>query len=1657
MATRRFPRAIARRRSVALARRSKAQYRRPLRYEPLEDRRLLSAAPVVVTTNLDVIDLNDGLLSLREAIFATNTVPGADTIQFAQSLDGATILLTQGELLVSDDLAIDAAALAHGLVIDASGSHNSRVFNIDDGDAATLLDVTLSGLTITGGFVDGGYGGGILSFETLAVSHCTIASNGAEMGGGVLSRGDLTISDSEITDNRAWSMGGGGVAVVNADLFVTDSVVADNAATGSSSGGGGIYFQDSDSRTFSALEVNGTTISGNLADNGGGLWAGVDHGNVTIADNSVIDNSAIGSVRDGNGGGVYATVREAATTITGNTISDNSASRGGGISLTNISGEALVADCTIIGNSVVFGAQGGGVFVGGDSDVTTFRSCTIDGNSAIGANGDGGGLFAQCDRVVVEQSTVSNNTGGRNGGGIYSSTRLSVSSSTVSGNTAQQSGGGLYSEELQSVQITASTFSGNSAVGPSGSGGGIMSFARSLTIVSSTIDGNSATLSGGGVDVHGARTSKFVGCTISGNTAGGAGGGVRLTSGGTTLDHTIVAGNAAPTGRDVMRSPYLSLIGRFSLIGDNAGSGLDEAPVGAPDDSGNLIGGPVYGLIDPMLGPLADNGGPTLTHALLPGSPAINRGDLNAVAGVDGVPLYDQRGEPSGRVFNGRIDIGAFEYQLASDLNLLVDTPVDESDGDFSRWDLSLREAIELANLWPSDDTIHFDADLSGGTILLTQGELAITGDLVIDATTLAAGLTISAGNGADGIFGTGDGSRVLNIDDGDEATVLDVTLSGLTITGGDVGSQWNYQGGGGILSQENLAIDRCLVTGNWVEGYGGGGGGVHVDLAGDGSIIVTSSAITGNGARYGAGGGLLVGGRDATVVITDTSISNNAARTVFDDYSEGGPGGGLYVEVDSITITNSVISGNSATGRGGGASIQCDTVTLVGSTISGNVTDHGGGLSIDSDGPVSISHCTIADNSGLLSSGGAEIWSDTVTVTDSTISGNTTRSEYAGGLGIGAESVVVAGCTFSDNSGGRAYGGGLSIGRFDAASSAVVDHCTFTGNSAHVGGGLYVRGGDVTVDCVTASGNSADSGAGVYVLTFPPFSSRALITDSLIEGNTATIEGCGIMASGNVTIERTTVRDNIADPARSVRGGGIRAYGNVAIVDCDIVGNAASRGGGIYAIGSHTFGPVTVLRSTVSGNAATADSGMESNCLGGGIYAEGATGSLPTLVVSESTIDHNTAQAGGGIAAAETSLLVVDDSTICNNSAEAGGGIWASRALLEQCTISENSAAMGGGVFRSHYGGEMLVSHSTIASNRTTVTGPGIFVDGGSLRLDHSIVGRNFGGYGELTGTIGAAINASYSLIRDGAGSGLAETPHDDPDAHGNLIGGPEYGVINPLLGPLADNGGPTLTHALLPGSPAINMGDPAFDPADPDGEPSTDDAIPFDQRGEPFARVYDGRIDIGAFELQPNPLPGDYNTDGVVNGADYTVWRDTLGSTTDLRADGSSPTPGVPDGVVDECDYAFWKANFGHTAASGTTALASVADPTASTLQPPALLGDGAAVALAADLNPPAEPEAESLWLAAASARQVDGPRLREVDKSVGDHAAAERASISIANWQRIDALDRAMTGQRTWNPDCGDALVIEQGIDGAAQDTPESLLTAVDDALELLGATL
>ena len=368
------------RRQRACAKSSYNPTARLLHFEPLEDRRML--AVVTVTTDQDVVDFNDGLTSLREAIFATNLVEGADEIQFDFGHDGpATILLAEGELAITDSLTITGNG-AELLTIDASGNDptpdenngdGSRVFKIDDGEAATALDVTLSGVTLTGGDLGGGpivgQGGAIFSLENLHLLDVVITGNTANHdGGGVFAKGSTTVIDSTFAENHSINFSGGGLFAHDTTLAVFGSTFLNNR---SRRDGGGLFSLNT------TTTIHASTFTGNTAEllNGGGIW--------------VIDE----------------------VMITDSTVSGNSASKGGGIFA--FQAEMTIVSSTISGNSSR--GSGGGIWVGAEPTGTTIAHSTIVDNTADSNSdevGAGGGVFVNSGVITLDHTLVAANHDG---------------------------------------------------------------------------------------------------------------------------------------------------------------------------------------------------------------------------------------------------------------------------------------------------------------------------------------------------------------------------------------------------------------------------------------------------------------------------------------------------------------------------------------------------------------------------------------------------------------------------------------------------------------------------------------------------------------------------------------------------------------------------------------------------------------------------------------------------------------------------------------------------------------------------------------------------------------------------------------------------------------------------------------------------------------------------------------------------------------------------------------------------------------------------------------------------------------------------------------------------------------------------------------------
>ena len=376
---------------------------------------------------------------------------------------------------------------------------------------------------------------------------------------------------------------GGAIRKLNADLTIAESALVSNEAPATS--GGAIH------TVQGGLTVVDSDLTQNTAANGGGALfsRGED---IALTGATVSGNTANGD----RGGGIY--LYDAGARITNSTLNDNES--------TNQGGGAIYSRTDTVARDV------------------TIEGSTLSGNDALG--GDGGAVYIPQANLEMVDSTVSGSTAvGRGGGLAVLSGRLDLTRSTVSGNTTSGSGGGIWA---YTADLERSTVSGNTT-GPTGSEGGGM-YTNKTTIASSTVSGNSTTApnaDGGGIKAEG--TLKVENSTISGNTAADPtsdGGGISAAVGQEpVITNSIVANNSAGNqGPDLFSSQDFQV--EFSIVENPT-----DATIVETQPISNLTG------LDPELGPLADNGGPTLTHLPNIGSPAV---DFGAVFGE----TLDQRG-----------------------------------------------------------------------------------------------------------------------------------------------------------------------------------------------------------------------------------------------------------------------------------------------------------------------------------------------------------------------------------------------------------------------------------------------------------------------------------------------------------------------------------------------------------------------------------------------------------------------------------------------------------------------------------------------------------------------------------------------------------------------------------------------------------------------------------------------------------------------------------------------------------------------------------------------------------------------------------------------------------------------------------------------------
>ena len=266
------------------------------------------------------------------------------------------------------------------------------------------------------------------------------------------------------------------------------------------------------------------------------------------------------------------------------------------------------------------------------------------------------------------------------------------------------------------------------------------------------------------------------------------------------------------------------------------------------------------------------------------------------------------------------------------------------------------------------------------------------------------------------------------------------------------------------------------------------------------------------------------------------------------------------------------------------------------------------------------------------------------------------------------------------------------------------------------------------------------------------------------------------------------------------------------------------------------------------------------------GPFAGGIENSEGSLILTDSTVSNNKSafSGGGGIdnnSGGGTSTLTLNSSTVSDNSAPGISNFAPSGSAivaLNNSTVSGNLRSCGlfcgspGGINNGAGEGSatLTLNNSTVSSNRGWGIFNAVFSSLATATVDIADTLLNAGPSSgnivsiDIAGaiTLDGITSHGYNLSSDAAGG-------DGTTGPGGLLNGPgDIRNTNPMLGPLQNNGGPTMTHALLKNSPAINAGDPNFNPF------LFNPPLLYDQRGAGFPRVVGGRLDIGAFESQPH-----------------------------------------------------------------------------------------------------------------------------------------------------------------------------------------------------------
>ena len=831
-------------------------------------------------------------------------------------------------------------------------------------------------------------------------------------------------------------------------------------------------------------------------------------------------------------------------------------------------------------------AEGRAIDISADA-ITELQGLTV--RRGYAAESSGGGISVTQAAATLVDVIVSESTADANGGGIDNDGGLiNLVDSVVADNSASASGGGIHTHSGGSTGLTNSTVTNNVAAGGGGGlsvtradltlvdtlvqfnasggpGGGIWNDEGGATITSSLVADNDATGSlGGGIATTGVETSTSVSAsTVTGNLAE-AGGGVGADGGGTALLFSTISGNDGDDGGGVYHgSGFLSL--SRTLVADNLSTAGAVDCSGSPTSLGyNLIGESACSItantgdqigtgaspIDALLDVLADNGGPTSTLALLPGSPAIDAADV--------CEAVDQRGvnRPQGAA----CDIGAYEADGATIQQMLDAT---EPGGVV---------ILPAGSYLESDISIGQDKKLVGdGAVTISGGE---SGPVFVadDGAFTLENLTITDGQAADG-------GALFVVGGGQAGIVNSVVFSGNHATGS----------GGAVYVGEATTLevnDSSFVSNSAAEGGAIANNG--------GTVSIAESDFTDNGATRGGAisndGAITIEAPDSSCV-TPTEAASFLALTTFSNGTAASEGGAIYNGSGVVDIHRSRFTNNSA--EDGGAVFEesgAGLITVGCSVFDLNVATTGGAISGQDDGDVLIDTSLFSANAASASGGAIADALDGLRLVVS-------NSRFADNTATDDGGAVLSTSDFTDEAnhytGNEAAAGGAVFSDSTSSVGFTSNESVFENNSAtSSGGAIHVESTVVGLMAATLTGNTAAVGGGVSSL------GNLTIEASTIAANVATgaagvVAGGGLYSDGTTTVLNTTISGN---SAANGSGGGVgTAGGNIHLNQATVVDNHADGGSG-GGFSTDPAAALTISNSLVAFNTAQTQADCSAN-----------------------------------------------------------------------------------------------------------------------------------------------------------------------------------------------------------------------------------------------------------------------------------------------------------------------------------------------------------------------------------------------------------------------------------------------------------------------------